>query len=71
MKRILVLLALAVFVISVPLAMAQDKPAGTTPGDKPAKEINCCVKSKCEHTKDLETCTKLGGKVVTDCKDCK
>jgi len=71
MKRILVLLALAVFVISVPLAMAQDKPAGTMPGDKPAKEINCCVKGKCEHAKDVEACIKLGGKVVTDCKECK
>lgn len=71
MKRILVLLALAVFVISVPLAMAQEKPAGTMPGDKPAKEIHCCVKGKCEQAKDADACAKLGGKVVTDCKACK
>lgn len=71
MKRILVLLALAVFAISVPLAMAQEKPAGTMPGDKPAKQINCCVKGKCEQAKDAEACTKLGGKVVIDCKECK
>jgi len=71
MKRILVLLTLAAFALSASLVMAQGKPATPAPGDKPAKAINCCVKGKCDQVKDAEACTKAGGKVVTDCKECK
>ena len=80
MKRLISLLTVAAFVISVPLVMAQSSPAGSgsgtspaTPGtpEKPAKTINCCVKGKCEQVKSDADCTKAGGKVVSDCKECK
>jgi hypothetical protein len=70
MKRVVIFLTLAAFIIAVPLAMAQgqvDKPAS----GKPEKEISCCVKGKCQSVKAEADCAKLGGKVVKDCKDCK
>jgi hypothetical protein len=70
MKRVVVLLTLVAFLFAVPFAMAQgqmEKPAS----DKPDKGINCCVKGKCEQVKGEADCTKLGGKVIKDCKDCK
>lgn len=81
MKRLISLLTVAAFLISVPLVMAQSSPGGsgsgtapaTTPAtpEKPAKTINCCVKGKCEQVKSEADCTKAGGKVVSDCKECK
>jgi len=74
MKKVLVLLALAAFIIYVPLALAADQPGMGAPakaGSDPAKSINCCVKGKCDQVKSEADCTKAGGKVVKDCKECK
>ncbi len=71
MKTLLILLTLAVFAISVPLAvMAQDKPAAPAPGEK-KPSVNCCIKGKCTQVGTEADCTKGGGKVVKDCKECK
>ena len=72
MKKLLVLLTLAAFVICVPLAMA----AETSPGAKAGlgghqAQVNCCVKGKCTKVGSTADCAKLMGKVVKDCKDCK
>ncbi|MGO9570029.1 MAG: hypothetical protein ACLP5H_21075 [Desulfomonilaceae bacterium] len=73
MKKLLVLLTLAAFMFSVPLAMA----AGETPGaakaagDKAPAKINCCIKGKCSQVGSEADCAKEMGKVVKDCKDCK
>ena len=56
MKRILVAISLAAFVLSAPLAMAAD--------------VNCCKDGKCA-SKSAADCKKEKGKVVKDCKDCK
>lgn len=79
MKRLFSLLTVLAFAISVPLVMAQSSPGagtGTAPAapgspEKPAKTINCCVKGKCDQVKSEADCTKAGGKVVSDCKECK
>jgi hypothetical protein len=70
MKRVVIFLTLAAFIIAVPLAMAQGSPEKPISGS-PDKGISCCVKGKCEQVKAEADCTKLGGKVVKDCKDCK
>ncbi len=70
MKRFFVLLTLAAFMLAVPLAMASDQPAaGKTGADKPG--VNCCIKGKCDKSPSEADCTKTGGKVVKDCKECK
>ena len=72
MKKLLVLLTLAAFVFSVPLAMAAgDTPGAPKAGDKPAAKINCCIKGKCTQVGSEADCAKEMGKVVKDCKDCK
>ncbi len=75
MKRLITLVTVLTFALAIPLAMAQTgsgagQAAPTSP-DKAAKTINCCVKGKCEQVNSETDCTKLGGKVVKDCKDCK
>ena len=73
MKKFFLLLTLAAFIIAAPLAMAQ----GDTPGAaKPAvgekgKITNCCSNGKCKQVSSDADCTKDGGKVVKDCKECK
>jgi len=72
MKKLLVLLTLAAFVFSVPLAMAAgDTPAGAKAGDKEPGKVNCCIKGKCSQVGSEADCAKEMGKVVKDCKDCK
>jgi hypothetical protein len=78
MKKLVTLITLAVFALSVPIAMAAGEPqAGGSQGspsvtaDKAAKTINCCVKGKCEQSKSEADCVKSGGKVVKDCTECK
>ena len=77
MKRLVSLLTVAAFAISVPLVMAQTSPGtGTAPAapgspEKPAKTISCCAKGKCDQVKSEADCTKAGGKGVSDCKECK
>ncbi len=58
MKKILVAISLAAFVLSAPLAMAAD--------------VKCCKDGKCQKgMKTAEDCTKAGGTVVKNCtKDC-
>jgi len=71
MKTLLVVLTLVAFALAAPLAMAADQPAGPAkPGEKPMV-INCCKDGKCSQVKAEADCTKGGGKVVKDCKDCK
>ena len=68
MKRALILLTLAAFLIVgtvTTFSFAQS-------AAKAAKEevVNCCVKGTCKPvTKSV--CEKAGGKAVKDCKDCK
>jgi hypothetical protein len=72
MKKLLVLLTLAAFVFSVPMAMAAgETPGAAKAGDKPAAKINCCAKGKCTQVGSEADCAKEMGKVVKDCKDCK
>lgn len=66
MKKLLVILTLLAFVISVSPAFArepeQEKQA--------APNINCCFQDgQCLQTKQ-DNCALKSGKVVTDCKDC-
>ncbi len=73
MKKLLVLLTLAAFVFSVPLAMAADQaPTGVKAGgEKAPAKVNCCIKGKCSQVGSEADCAKAMGKVVKDCKDCK
>ncbi len=58
MKKILVAISLAAFVLSAPMAMAAGK-------------VDCCKDKKCSKAADGMACTKGGGTVVKSCKDCK
>jgi len=60
MKKLFVIMTLMAFVVAAPLAMAA----------KEAKQINCCVKGKCEQMTKAD-CKKAKGKVVKSCKSCK
>ncbi len=71
MKKLLVLLTLAAFMFSVPLAMAAGDTPGAKAGDKEPAKINCCIKGKCTQVGSEADCAKEMGKVVKDCKDCK
>lgn len=71
MKRFIMLLTLAAFIIAVPLAMAAEQPAMPKTGGADQAPINCCAKGKCDKVSTEADCAKLGGKVVKDCKDCK
>lgn len=68
MKKVLYMLTLAAFLFAAPLAMAAGE-TGAAP--KMGTTINCCVKGKCQSVKGVADCTKAGGKIVKDCKDCK
>lgn len=59
MKKILVAMSLAAFVLSAPLAMAAEM------------KVDCCKDKKCSKVADKAACDKEGGKVVKDCKECK
>jgi hypothetical protein len=69
MKKFFILLTLAAFMIAVPLAMADQPGATKSSADQPT--VNCCVKGKCNKAASEAACTKEGGKVVKECKDCK
>ncbi len=74
MKKVFYLLMLAVFVFSVSVAVAGERPSLTEVQagmDKPGKSVNCCQDGKCKKAASSDLCSKLGGKVVKDCKDCK
>ncbi len=66
MKRILILLTLAAFVIAAPFAVAQEK----AKKEKGEPKINCCVKGDCKQMTEAK-CTKAKGKVIAQCADCK
>ena len=71
MKKLLVLLTLAAFVFSVPLAMAAGY-LGRCQGRRGQQaQVNCCIKGKCTQVGSEADCAKEMGKVVKDCKDCK
>lgn len=71
MKTFLVVLTLVAFALAAPLAMAADQPAPAKAAGEKGQIINCCDKGKCSQVKSEADCTKAGGKVVKDCKDCK
>lgn len=71
MRRFLVVLTLVAFAMAAPLAMAADQTAAPLTGGEKSKVINCCNQGKCSQVKSDADCTKAGGKVVKDCKDCK
>jgi hypothetical protein len=62
MKKLLILLTLASFVIAAPFAVAQEKA-------KKEEPKNCCLKVDCKKMTEAK-CIKAGGEVVADCKDC-
>jgi len=70
MKKFFVLLTLAAFLVSATMTMAQDTPK-KEPSAKPGQTINCCVKGECKQVAGEADCTKAGGKVLKECKDCK
>ncbi len=57
MKKVLIALCLATFALSAPMAMAAD--------------VICCKDGKAAPAKTADDCTKGGGKVVKDAKECK
>ncbi|MBI4966308.1 MAG: hypothetical protein HY913_23720 [Desulfomonile tiedjei] len=59
MKKLFVMMTLMAFVVAAPFAMAAKKP------------VKCCIKGQCEEKATKADCTKLKGKVVSDCKKCK
>ena len=71
MKNFFYLLTLVVFLISAPLAMAADEPLGKAPAAGAKPSINCCNKGQCKQVGSEMDCTKDGGKVVKECKECK
>ena len=71
MKKLIMLLTLAAFVIAVPFAMAADQPTLPKAAGSDQPSINCCAKGKCNKVASEADCAKEGGKVVKDCKDCK
>ncbi len=73
MKNLVHLLTVAVFVLSVSMAVAGEQGA-IRPQAEPAKAkagVNCCLKGKCGELPTKAECEKRGGKVVQNCKDCK
>ncbi len=75
MKKLFYLLTLAAFVFSVTMAVAQGPAQPSTPakpgGETAVKGVNCCIKGDCKSVANEADCTKQGGKVVKDCKECK
>ena len=73
MKKLLYLLTLAVFVFSVCTAVAGEprKTMAQATPEKTQASVNCCLDGKCKKAASVDLCTKLGGKPVKDCKDCK
>jgi hypothetical protein len=72
MKNLFNLFVVAAFLVSATLAFAADqaKPGVTPAVPQAEKTINCCVKGECKKLGTEADCTKAGGKVVKDCKDC-
>ena len=77
MKKFFYLFVVAIFVVTATMALAQGKavPAGKPAGGEgllgqAAKTVNCCVKGDCKQLGTEADCTKAGGKIVKDCKDC-
>jgi hypothetical protein len=72
MKTILFVIAFLAFAAAPPLTIAHEKSTKSTK----AERVYCChekgpEKGKCDklHTKD--ECEKEGGRVVSNCKECK
>ncbi len=77
MKHLINLLMVAAFLVTTTMmAFAAEPGQPGAPGQKgsaaePGKTINCCVNKECKKVGSEADCTKAGGKVVKDCKDCK
>lgn len=71
MKRFLYVLTIAAFLLSVTSVVGATESRMQLQADKGAKAVNCCVKGQCKKAPNAAACTKAGGKVVKDCKDCK
>jgi len=73
MKSLITVLTLVAFVAMATMSFAAEpaKPAGKEGPADPSKTVNCCVNKECKKVGSDAECTKMGGKVVKDCKDCK
>jgi hypothetical protein len=71
MKRIFALLTVLAFVVAGTMAIAAEKAPAKAPEMQTVKAVNCCVQGQCKQVASEGDCTKAGGKVVKDCKDCK
>lgn len=73
MKKLFYLLTLAAFVFSVSMSMAGEpgKAMVQVGPEKTQTNVNCCLDGQCKKASSADMCTKLGGKPVKDCKDCK
>ena len=61
MKNFFYLLTLVVFLISAPLAMAADEPAGKAPAAGAKPSINCCNKGQCK-----QVASEMGGSISVE-----
>ena len=73
MRSLISLLTVAVFILSVSMAVAGEQGA-VRPQAAPEKAkvgVNCCLNGKCGELPNKADCEKRGGKVVRNCEDCK
>jgi hypothetical protein len=71
MKRVIILLAIFAL-LSVPLTVFAHEKSSTEAMRTKGERVYCCWgKGKCDkqHTKD--ECNKEGGKIVSNCRECK
>lgn len=71
MRKVVVGLALIILAFVPPLALAHDKSSEEARKTKGERIYCCWGKGKCDKQHSKEECDKEGGKVVTDCKECK
>lgn len=74
MKKFASLVAIAALLVATSLTVALaegQSPAGGSPTKVEEKKINCCNNGKLTQVATEADCTKAGGKVVKDPKDCK
>ena len=71
MKKVVIFLAIFALIAVPPLVFAHEKSSSEAKQTKGERVYCCWGKGKCDkqHTKD--ECTKEGGKIVANCKECK
>ena len=70
MKKLIMLLTLAAFVIAVPFAMAADQPTLPKAAGSDQPSINCCAKGKCNKVASEADCAKEGGSRIVAMSFC-